>query len=121
MTPQRLLIELLLFLTPFAIFYLYRAASRDLSVRDRWPMTVLVVAGGILAVGALIVAALMEPSDHGLCYQAPQYVDGVYIEGRKLPCDQVVTPHSEGATSAAEDRLPIAEPGGEDGDAPDDR
>ncbi len=34
---QRVLIEILLFLLPFAVFLVYRAASRDMKVRDRWP------------------------------------------------------------------------------------
>ncbi len=47
---QRILIEILLFLIPFAVFLVYRAASRDLRVRDRWPLTRLVIIGGVIAV-----------------------------------------------------------------------
>ena len=35
---QRVLIELLLFLIPFAVFLVYRAASRDMKIKDRWPL-----------------------------------------------------------------------------------
>ena len=51
---QRVLIELLLFLIPFAVFLVYRAASRDLKIKDRWPLTRLVLIGAGLAIAALI-------------------------------------------------------------------
>lgn len=41
----RILVELILFLTPFAVFLAYRAASRDMKIRDRWPLTTLVLIG----------------------------------------------------------------------------
>jgi hypothetical protein len=47
---QRVLIELLLFLIPFAVFLVYRAASRDLKIRDRWPLTRLVLIGAGIAI-----------------------------------------------------------------------
>ncbi len=100
---RRILIELLLFLTPFLIFFLYRAAANDLSVKDRWPLTTLVSVGGLLAVAGLLIKAATEPSDHGLCYQAGYYQDGVLYEGKKVPCDEVVVPESRGATEAARD------------------
>ena len=100
---RRILIELALFLTPFLIFYLFRAASKDMSVKDRWPMTVLVMSGGVLAVGALIIAALMEPSTRGKCFQPFYMENGVRMGGDTRPCDEVYIPKSEGATSAARD------------------
>lgn len=99
---QRILIELALFLVPFAVFFLFRAASKDLKVRDRWPLTMLIGIGGVLAGGSLIIKALSEKPDAAPCYQSPRYENGVYIEGKNVPCDQVVNPKSEGATSAAE-------------------
>ena len=44
---QRILVELLLFLIPFAVFLVYRAASRDLKIKDRWPLTRLVTIGAV--------------------------------------------------------------------------
>lgn len=105
----RILIEIVLFLTPFAIFYLYRLASQDMTTKERWPLTMLIIAGGVLAVGALMVMALSEPSDKGLCYQSSRYENGVYIEGKRVPCDEVEVPEFHGATEAAAD---------ENGDSP---
>jgi hypothetical protein len=100
---QRILIELALFLIPFIIFFAYRAASKNMSVKDRWPLTILIVAGAVLASAGLLIKAMSEKSDNGLCYQAPRYENRVYIEGKKVPCDEVVSPVSQGATSAARD------------------
>lgn len=64
----RIFIELLLFLTPFAVFLVYRAASKDLRIRDAWPLTTLVLVGAGLAVAALVIGPLLEPSSQGKCY-----------------------------------------------------
>lgn len=102
---RRLLIELLLFLAPFIVFYLYRAASKDMSVRDRWPLTWLVVAGGVLAVGALVIAPLLEPSEEGKCYLAPRYEDGVRTPGRLVDCSEITSPERDAPPPA---RIPVA-------------
>ena len=102
---RRILIELALFLTPFLIFFLYRANSRHMSVKDRWPVIALGTAGFVLAAGALIFVALREPSDNNYCYQARYLEDGVWKGGDKRPCNEIVTPKSTGANSAARDAL----------------
>lgn len=88
----RVFIELLLFLTPFMVFLVYRAASRDMMIRDRWPLTWLVLIGGAIAVLGLVVPPLLEPSEQGKCYQAAQYVDGKVIPSKEVPCDQATSP-----------------------------
>lgn len=100
---RRILIELALFSIPFLVFFMYRAASKDLSVKDRWPLMWLVIAGGVFAGGGLALKALMHPSDKGLCLQASRYENRVFIPAEKVPCDEVITPVSRGATSAAGD------------------
>jgi hypothetical protein len=88
----RILLELALFLTPFGIFFIYRAASKDLSVRDRWPLTMLVAVGAVLAALALIIPPLLQPSQEGKCYQTPRYVDGQTIPGGMVDCDKIQAP-----------------------------
>jgi hypothetical protein len=89
---QRILLEIALFLIPFAVFLVYRSASRDLSVRDRWPLTMLASAGAALAVLGLVLPPLFARSDEGMCYLAPRYEGGVRIEGRMVDCSEVSTP-----------------------------
>jgi hypothetical protein len=87
---QRILVELALFLTPFLIFFIYRAASKDLSIREKWPMTTLLLTGGALAVAALVISPLLAPSDGGKCLQAQRYVNGELIPARMVDCDEVI-------------------------------
>jgi hypothetical protein len=89
---QRIFIELLLFLTPFMVFLVYRAASRDMMIRDRWPLTTLVIIGAVIAVLGLVIPPLLEPSEQGKCYQAAQYVDGKTIPAKEIPCEQAKPP-----------------------------
>ena len=89
---QRIFVELLLFLTPFMVFLVYRAASRDMMIRDRWPLTTLVLVGTGLAAAALIITPLLEPSDSNKCYQAAQYVDGKVLPAKEVPCAEAQPP-----------------------------
>ena len=89
---QRIFVELLLFLTPFMVFLVYRAASRDMLIRDRWPLTTLVLIGTGLAAAALIITPLLEPSESTKCYQAAQYVDGKVIPSKEIPCAEAQPP-----------------------------
>ncbi|MBI1359429.1 MAG: hypothetical protein GC155_04000 [Alphaproteobacteria bacterium] len=83
---RRILVELVLFLLPFAVFYVYRAASRDLSVRDRWPLTALIIAGAVFAIAALVAGPLLAPSQKGKCYLAARYENGVTIPAKEVDC-----------------------------------
>ena len=62
---RRILVELALFLLPFVLFFVYRAASRELRVADRWPLTALAVIGAVIAVAALVAEPLLAPSQKG--------------------------------------------------------
>lgn len=91
---QRLLVELLWFLLPFAVFLIYRAASKDLRVRDRWPVLRLTLIGAGLAAIALIIPPLLAPSNNGKCYEAPRYDSktGVTTPGQYVDCDKANAP-----------------------------
>ncbi|HEX5005936.1 MAG TPA: DUF6111 family protein [Hyphomonadaceae bacterium] len=110
---QRIFVELLLFLTPFMVFLVYRAASRDMLIRDRWPLTTLVLVGTGLAAAALIITPLLEPSESTKCYQAAQYVDGKVIPSKEIPCVEAQPPGaltgpSSSTTEATTSPPPVA-------------
>jgi hypothetical protein len=103
----RLFIELLLFATPFLVFLTYRAASRDMTIRDRWPLTTLVLIGAVIAVVGLVVPPLLEPSQQDKCYQAARYVDGKTIPAQEVPCEEVQPP-GQSTRPAATEPPPVA-------------
>lgn len=93
---QRILVELLLFLTPFAVFLVYRAASRDLRIRDRWPLTRLVVIGGVIAVLGLIIPPLLEPRQTDKCFDPVRYdAEGKVQPPKEVPCSAVTLPGAD--------------------------
>lgn len=95
---QRILIELLLFLIPFGVFLIYRAASRDLRVRDRWPLQRLIIIGALIAVLGLIIPPLLEPRETGKCYTSTRLnAEGVVEPPREIPCTEVTMPGTESA------------------------
>lgn len=92
---QRILIELLLFLTPFAVFLIYRAASRDLRIKDRWPLTRLIVIGAVIAVLGLIIPPLLEPRQTNECYNSVRYDgEGRVVPPQRVPCTEATLPGS---------------------------
>lgn len=93
---QRILVEILLFLTPFAVFLVYRAASRDLSIRDRWPLTRLVVIGAVIAILGLAIPPLLEPRQTEECFDSVRYDgEGRVIPPRRVPCTEATLPGSD--------------------------
>src|SRR5262245_32656957 len=92
---SRIFVELLLFLTPFMVFLVYRAASRDMMIKDRWPLTSLVLVGAGLAVAALVIGPLLEPSESNKCFQAAQYINGKAIPAKEVPCTEAKQPGRE--------------------------
>lgn len=105
---QRILVEILLFLIPFAVFLVYRAASRDLRIRDRWPLTRLVIIGGIIAVLGLILPPLLEPREADKCFDPIRRdAEGRIISPREIPCSEVTLPGSQN-TPAPPSELPVA-------------
>jgi hypothetical protein len=103
----RILIELLLFLAPFAVFLVYRAASRDMKIRDRWPLTRLVLIGAGVAVVALIITPLLEPRETDKCFDPVRYVDGKVQEPKEISCEQQKLPGSD-TTPTTPSQAPVA-------------
>ncbi len=89
---RRILVELALFLLPFVLFFVYRAASRELRVADRWPLTALAVIGAVIAVAALVAEPLLAPSQKGKCYLAARYEKGVTIPAKEVDCNAASAP-----------------------------
>lgn len=104
----RILVELLLFLTPFAVFLVYRAASRDMKIRDRWPLTRLVIIGAVIAIAALIITPLLEPREADKCFDPVRYVDGKVQSAREIPCEQQKLPGSDPGTITTPQQAPVA-------------
>jgi hypothetical protein len=104
----RVFVEFLLFLTPFLVFLVYRAASRDMKIRDRWPLTMLVLVGTGIAVLGLILPPLLEPSEQGKCYQAAQYIDGKTIPAKEVPCAEAKPPGQQIDPNAPKPPAPVA-------------
>ena len=93
---QRILIELLLFSIPFAVFLVYRAASRDLKIKDRWPLTRLVIIGAVIAILGLIVPPLLEPRQSEICNSAVRYDEqGRVVPPHEIPCADAKLPGSQ--------------------------
>ena len=104
---QRVLIELLLFLIPLAVFLVYRAASRDMKIRDRWPLTRLVV-GAAIASAALIITPLLEPRESDKCFEPVRYdAEGKIVAPREIPCEQQKLPGSD-ITPTTPTQAPVA-------------
>jgi hypothetical protein len=105
---QRILLEILLFLIPFAVFLIYRAASRDLRVRDRWPLTRLVIIGGVIAVLGLILPALFQPRETEKCYSPARLdAEGRIVSPKEVDCTQTTLPGQD-ADIPTQTQTPVA-------------
>lgn len=106
---QRILTELLLFLIPFAVFLVYRAASRDLRIKDRWPLTRLVVIGAIIAVLGLVIPPLLEPREADKCFDPVRYDgEGHVVPPKEIDCAKAALPGSQNEPSAPPSQAPVA-------------
>lgn len=106
---QRVLIELLLFLTPFAVFLVYRAASKDMKIRDRWPFTRLVIIGMVIAVAALLITPLLEPRQSDKCFDPVRYdAEGRMVPPREISCEQQKLPGADTQQTDTQQPAPIA-------------
>jgi hypothetical protein len=107
---QRILIEILLFLMPFGLFLVYRLGSKEVSVRDRWPLKVLASTGFAIAVVGLLIWPLLEESNKGLCTRAARYEKGVTIPAEKVDCKAGGLPAGTDVTAATPGEVLPPEP-----------
>lgn len=86
----RLMFELILFLSPFAAFGIYRLARQEAVEEGRkpWPITILFAAGAGLAVAAWIILILIDRGGGETCIQRARFVDGRVIPAQEVPCDK---------------------------------
>lgn len=88
-----ILIEAILFLIPFALYFAWRAVldrkeeQTDGRFNER-PWQMLIVAGGVLAVGGLIAFALTEGRRGDTVYIPAHVVDGQVVRGGFVPADE---------------------------------
>ncbi|MEL7482055.1 MAG: hypothetical protein AAGJ29_10890 [Pseudomonadota bacterium] len=89
--PYRVLMELAIFLSPWAVFGIYRILVRDAEMEGRkaWPITALFGIGLVLAVGLWVYFIMREDRDRNMCREPSRFdpVTRELIEGREYPCD----------------------------------
>ncbi|MEO0983872.1 MAG: DUF6111 family protein [Pseudomonadota bacterium] len=113
----RILIQVALFLLPFALFGLYRLLAADAKAdgRKTWPITSLFCIGAALAAGVWIYFIAREPRDPNKCYEPARFEDGVLIPAREYECDpnieDVGAPRSD-QTGGERGSRPAADPDG---------
>ena len=106
---QRILVEILLFLIPFAVFLVYRAASRDLKIKDRWPLTRLVIIGAAIAVLGLVIPPLLEPREADKCFDPVRYDSkGDVVPPKEIPCSETPLPGSQNQPAQTQTQTPVA-------------
>ena len=91
---SRLLLELLILLSPFAIFGLYRIAVAEAAAEGQkpWPVQRLFIIGFVLAIIAWFALMLLEERriSDDLCPGQSIFVNGELVEGEPVPCERDV-------------------------------
>ncbi len=115
----RLLFELVLFLSPFAAFGIYRLARQEAIEEGRkpWPITILFGAGAVLAVLAWVVLILLDRGSGETCIERARFENGRVIPAQEVPCPKDRSHLGEAASSDPGGRangLGGADPAGQD-------
>ena len=87
----RLIFELVIFLSPFAAFGLWRLATQEAIEEGRkpWPIAVLFGVGAFLAIAAWVVLIFMDRGGREMCYEPRRLVDGKMVGGQEVPCEKI--------------------------------
>lgn len=109
--PYRILMEIAIFLLPWAVFGLYRLAIRDAEAEGRkaWPINALFGTGLALATLLWIFFIFAEDRGRDICRQPSSFdpVTRELVEGREYECERDVS-----AVGAPRARDPGGEPEG---------
>ncbi len=104
----RLLLELVLFLTPWVLFALYVALTRD-AIQDgrrRWPINALFLSGLALALIGWFVMIALDRGDAVECRESSRMVNGEIVQGAVIPCEHNLenagTPRSDDPGASGE-------------------
>ncbi|MEM9939722.1 MAG: DUF6111 family protein [Pseudomonadota bacterium] len=86
----RILVQLILFLLPFALFGLYRMALVEAQEEGRkaWPIRWLFGIGLVLAIGSWIILIFLNQGGREECYRESRMENGVIVPGESYPCDK---------------------------------
>lgn len=84
---SRILIEILVLLSPFAIYGLYRMALSEAAAEGKkpWPIQRLFIIGFVLAVLVWVVIIFL---DDRTCKEPNRIVDGEVVQGKVIPCER---------------------------------
>jgi hypothetical protein len=104
----RLLIELVLFATPWVLFALYVAMTRD-AVEDgrrRWPINALFLSGLALALIGWFAMVALDRGEVEYCRESSRMEDGKIVQGALVPCEHNLenagTPRSDNPGGSGE-------------------
>lgn len=84
---SRILLEILVLLSPFAIYGLYRMALSEAAAEGKkpWPVQRLFIVGFILALLVWIVIIFL---DDRTCKEPNRIVNGEVVQGKIIPCER---------------------------------
>ena len=91
---SRILIEILILLSPFAVFGLYRMAVAEAAAEGRkpWPVQRLFIIGFVLAILAWLVLLVVDKREVSgeMCPGKSELVNGKIVQGPDVPCERDV-------------------------------
>jgi hypothetical protein len=104
----RILFEVFLFATPWVLFAIYVAMTRD-AVEDgrrRWPINALFLSGLALALIGWFAMIALDRGEAEACRESSRMVNGEIVQGAVIPCDHDLsragTPRSDDPGASGE-------------------
>lgn len=117
---SRILIEILVLLSPFAVYGLYRMALTEAASEGKkpWPVQRLFIIGFVLAIIAWVVLLAWDKTANSgdMCPGERTFVNGEIVQGPDRPCQRDVSGIGIPATDDPGGGSPESDPSGEDDD-----